>query len=73
MPISLPISTGVLQSAPVVLTCQGVPDVHTPPDAASAKISFVVGVKSICGTNLITVIPWSILEFVGGGKTGMVR
>ena len=70
--ISLPISPGVLQSAPVVLTWQGVLDVHTPPDTASATISFVVGVRSICGANLIAAIPWSILSFVGGSKTEMV-
>ena len=67
--ISLPMSPGVLPLTPVLLTHRGVLDVHAPPNASSAKISLVTGVRSIGGVNLTTAIP----GFVGGFKTGMVR
>ena len=44
-------------------------DVHAPPNAVSVAISFVGGVRRVCGVNLIAAIP----GFVVRGKTGMVR
>ena len=67
------ISPGVIPSTPVRRTCQIVLLTHTPPDAASATTSFFQGVKSICGTNIIGAIPWSIPGFIVGGTTGLVR
>ena len=68
MPISLPIFPGVLPLTPVLITRYGVLDVHTLPDAAPTKISFVAGVRSIYGIILIA----EIHGLVGRGKTGMV-
>ena len=71
--IALPILPGVLPPTPVLPTFQGVLDVHTPPDAMSATISFAAGVRIIHGVNLIAAAPWSIPRFVDGVNTGMVR
>ena len=69
MPIALSMLPGVLLSTPVLLTFCGVLNVHAPPDAVSTNISFVTGVRSIYGVNLIAEFPW----FVGRGKAGMVQ
>ena len=69
MPIELPVLLGVIPPILVLLTCRRVLDIHAPPDAASVNISFVEGVRSVGGDNLITAIP----GFVSGGNIGMVR
>ena len=63
----------VLLLMSVLLTSRGVLYVHAPHDAASTTIYFTIGIRSVCGVNLITTIPWSIPGFFGRGKTGMVR
>ena len=63
---------GVLPPTPVRLTCCGVLLTHTPPDAASARASFVVGMNIVYGANTIGAISWSILGFIVEGETGMV-
>ena len=60
---------GVDPSTSDLLTCCGFRDVHTPPDAVSAKIYFIASVRRVCGDNIIT----AILRFVSGYKTGMVQ
>ena len=73
MTIALPMSPEVLPSMAVLLTYQGVLDTHTPPNTASAMISFVTGIRIMGGVNLISTIPWSTSGLIGGDKTGMVR
>ena len=73
IPISLGMLPGVLPLKPTLLARRGVLDVHVLPDAVSAIIYFVTGIRSICGVNLISANPWSIPELVGGVKKGMVR
>ena len=58
---------------PIRLTCRRVLLNHAPPDAASATTSFVTDVKSVGGATTVGVILWSILGFVIGRMTGMVR
>ena len=62
-----------LPSVPVLITFCGVLLIHAPPVAASTKTSFVAGVKSIYGANIIGTTPWSLPGFIRGGKTWMVR
>ena len=58
---------------PAQLTYRGVLLIHATPNAASVTSSFVAGAKSVCGSNIIVIIPWSIPGFIAGGETGMVR
>ena len=60
---------GVLSLTLVLITFRGVLDVHAPPNAASAAISFVAGVSNFSGVNLIVAIS----GFVGGGNKGMLK
>ena len=69
MTIELPMPPGVLLATPGLLTCHIVLDVRAPPDDAFAKTSFVAGIRSVGGVNIITTIP----RFIDGDKTGMVR
>ena len=69
IPITLSMPPGMLPLMPVLLNCRLVLDVHAPPDAMSTNVSFVSGIRSVGGVNIITKIP----VFVSRGKTGMVR
>ena len=62
----------LLLSMPVQITFRGFLLINAPPDAASATTSFVAGVKSVCGTNIIGAIPWSIHGLIRRDKTGIV-
>ena len=64
---------GVLPPTPVLLTFRIFMLIHATTDAAFATTSFISGVNSICNTNTIHTILWSVPGFIGGGKTGMVR
>ena len=61
---------GVLLSSPVLLTYHGVILIQAPPDVVSAKTSFVKGINSVCGSNIIGAIPWSTPGFIGGSIHG---
>ena len=64
IPIEFSILPGLLMLTPVLLTCCRVMNVHTPPDAAYATISFIAGIESVGGVNIIDTIPGVVL----GGK-----
>ena len=70
---ALQMSPGVLPSTPVLLTCRGLLLIHAPYNAASTTNSFFAGIKSVCGTNIINAISWSIPWSIGRGKTGMFQ
>ena len=57
----------------VLITFRGVLDVHAPPDAASAAISFVAGVSNFSGVNLIVAISGFVGRGVRAGRGGQVR
>ena len=60
---------GVLLLTPVVLTCHGVLDINAPSDTMCANISFISGVRSVGGANLVATIPGLIVR----GKIGVVQ
>ena len=67
-----PMLPRAILSTPVQLNCRGVLLSHTPPDAASATIYFIVGIKSVCGATTTGAILWSILSCIVRTTTGMV-
>ena len=64
---------GVLPSTPFLIDCREALLTHVPPHAASAKTSFVSGVKSVYSATTISTILCSIFGFVVGTTTGRVR
>ena len=67
------ISPGVLPLTPVHLYWQRVVLNNAPPNAVSARTSFVAFANSVCGANEIGAITWSIPGLIAGGKIGMIR
>ena len=60
------IPAGVLLLTLALLTWRRFLDIHAPTDATYAKISFVAGVRSVVGVNIITAIP----GFIDGVRQG---
>ena len=73
MLIALQMFPGVLPFMPVLLNHHGFLLTHAPPDAATMT-SFIAGVKSVCGANIIGAISSSIpgVHLWGKDRYGLV-